>query len=75
MKSNKAFWVAIAALSFVTMVSFVYAFIQAGIATVKERESLNWANEAMANAEIAKKQQLIADDLKIKLSECQAKMK
>lgn len=75
MKSNKAFWVAIAALSFVTMVSFVYAFIQAGIATAKERESLNWANEAMANAEIAKKQQMIADDLKIKLSECQAKMK
>ncbi len=75
MKSNKAFWVAIAALSFVTMVSFVYAFIQAGIATEFRRMASQNAKEALMASERAKQMEAIANQARIELEKCKGEKK
>mgnify|MGYP000488745493 CR=1 FL=1 len=75
MKSNKIFWVAIAALSFVTMVSFVYAFIQVGIAVESEKRAMRNAQEAMVAAERAKEMEAIVNQARIELEKCKSEKK
>jgi cytochrome b subunit of formate dehydrogenase len=75
MKSNRVYIVFIIVLLFTTLISLVYAFIQSGIATAKQREALEWAKEAEANGEKAKAYEAIGEELKVKLSECESKLK
>ncbi len=70
MKPNKGYWVVIAALSFVTLISFVYAFIQAGIAAEFERQAHRQVKEAVIAAEHAKEMEAIATQARIELEKC-----
>lgn len=73
--NSKPYWVVIAVLTVILLVSFVYAFIQAGIAAEFERLATQHAQEAMVAAERAKQMEAIVNQTSLELEKCKGEKK
>ena len=73
--NSKPYWVVIAVLTVILLVSFVYAFIQVGIAVESEKRAMRNAQEAMVAAERAKEMEAIVNQARIELEKCKSEKK
>ena len=73
--NSKPYWVVIAVLTVILLISFVYAFIQVGIAVESEKRAMRNAQEAMVAAERAKEMEAIVNQTSLELEKCKGEKK
>lgn len=73
--NSKPYWVVIAVLTVILLISFVYAFIQAGIAAELERLANQHVKEAVIATERAKQLEAIVNQTSLELEKCKGEKK